>query len=489
MKIKTSLLISCAIWISAAAQLHAAATEDEAKRLTKVFQSYLSDTQGVVSVALDGDGYSVKLDFGPLADIAAAMSKDKTGVIKMSPVEFKIASQGDGKWQVVENQPFTFDLDMGEQGAIHGKEDVSKFSGVYDEKLGNFANFTREVENFTLSERIKDPNGIESLVEASFKNMKVEQTATASAGGGADLDIKYTVDAFSENINASGKTEAGVPPMNFLLTSTGGAFSVTGKNTKAKPFLDIFAFFVAHKSKELIANDQAMLKSVLTASLPLFDNMQGTGQMNGFKVATQFGEFGADTFDFAVDMNGVVKDGKFREKIGLKGINVPAALVPPWAVNLVPKNMTFDFTLSGFDLASPADAILKQIDFTKTPPLPDGFEAVLLPSLMPKGTVDIGLGPTEISNDTYNLKLEGTMSAGPAAIPTGKATITAKGLDEIMKVVQAAPPEAGLGSGMAVIIAAKGIAKAGPDGALTWDVESAPGGKVLVNGIDPTTLK
>ena len=109
MKIKTSLLISCAIWISAAAQLHAAATEDEAKRLTKVFQSYLSDTQGVVSVALDGDGYSVKLDFGPLADIAAAMSKDKTGVIKMSPVEFKIASQGDGKWQVVENQPFTFD--------------------------------------------------------------------------------------------------------------------------------------------------------------------------------------------------------------------------------------------------------------------------------------------------------------------------------------------------------------------------------------------
>ena len=54
--------------------------------------------------------------------------------------------------------------------------------------------------------------------------------------------------------------------------------------------------------------------------------------------------------------------------------------------------------------------------------------------------------------------------------------------------VPATVPEAGLGGGMAIIIAAKGIGKAGADGSISWNIESTPDGKVLVNGIDPTTL-
>ena len=53
-----------------------------------------------------------------------------------------------------------------------------------------------------------------------------------------------------------------------------------------------------------------------------------------------------------------------------------------------------------------------------------------------------------------------------------------------MKVIQASPPEAGLQGGAAMIIAAKGLGKAGSDGALTYDVEATPDGKVMVNGTD-----
>ena len=39
-----------------------------------------------------------------------------------------------------------------------------------------------------------------------------------------------------------------------------------------------------------------------------------------------------------------------------------------------------------------------------------------------------------------------------------------------------------------MIIAAKGMAKAQPDGSLAWDVEATPDGKVLVNGVDISAL-
>jgi hypothetical protein len=163
--------------------------------------------------------------------------------------------------------------------------------------------------------------------------------------------------------------------------------------------------------------------------------------------------------------------------------------VPPWATKLVPKNMSFDFTISGFDLASPAQMILDQLDLSKEPPLPDGFEQVLMPIFMPKGVVDITLNPSSVDNETYGIKMEGSLAAGPAALPTGKAKVTAKGIDELMKIIQEAPPEAGLTQGAALVIVAKGMAKAEPDGSLTWNIESSPDGKVLVNGIDPTKLK
>jgi hypothetical protein len=81
------------------------------------------------------------------------------------------------------------------------------------------------------------------------------------------------------------------------------------------------------------------------------------------------------------------------------------------------------------------------------------------------------------------------MSAGPAALPSGKAMISARGLDEVMKAIQAAPPEAGVQSGVAMIVAAKGMAKASADGSLTWEIESTAEGKVLINGIDPMKMR
>jgi hypothetical protein len=482
MKSRTGLFLSTSVLLLASTISHAFANEEEAARLQKLFSSYLTDTKGVVEVKTDGDGYAVKLDFAPLAE-------NSGGVIKISPIELKMASQGDGKWQIIEDQPLTLNLDMKDQGIIEEKIASLKMSGIFDEKLSYFSKLTGEATDISLSEKITDPNSGTTDISATVKSIKIDQTGTAAANGGVDMIAKYSIGNVVENINTAGKPQSGMPPLNLVINAAGGEYDLNAKGFKAKSIFDIMSFFVAHQTKELITKDQASLKTTLKDGVPLWDNMLVNAKFNTITVASQFGQFGLDSVEVVGDLNGIVKDGKFREKIAFNGLTMPATLVPPWATKLVPKNVSFDFTISGFDFASPAQLILDQLDLAKEPPLPDGFEQVLMPIFMPKGTVDVTLNPTSIDNDTYSVKVEGSLAAGPAALPTGKAKISAKGLDEVMKIIQAAPPEAGLQQGAALVVVAKGMAKAETDGSLTWNVESSPDGKVLVNGIDPTKLK
>lgn len=99
----------------------------------------------------------------------------------------------------------------------------------------------------------------------------------------------------------------------------------------------------------------------------------------------------------------------------------------------------------------------------------------------------MGLGPSEIVASTFDLKAEGSMTAGPAAMPAGQATIKLKGIDDIMAAIQAAPPEMGMQQMAPMVIVAKGMAK--PDGDyLSWKIESTPQGSFTVNGVDPIKM-
>ena len=71
-----------------------------------------------------------------------------------------------------------------------------------------------------------------------------------------------------------------------------------------------------------------------------------------------------DKLDILVDMNGVVADGKLREKFTLTGLKTPPGIVPAWAESLVPQQMTLDFSGTGFDLAAPAAKIIDVMDLS-----------------------------------------------------------------------------------------------------------------------------
>ncbi len=486
MNYRASLLFALPLLISVSQPALAAATDDEAARLTEVFQSYLGTTEGVVDVEPDGDDYTVTIDAAPLFAKAAT-----TGTtISLTPIELTLTDKGDGKWDVSQEGPLEFKVDSKDAVSANVKIESYDWEGVFDEKLGSFESATGEVKNASIVESVIDPTQGKIDISATIKNMAIENTGSASANGGVDMSAKYTIEGFSETIITAGDAATGKPPLNIVVTAATGLYDASAKGYKVKSILDLVAFFVAHQSKELIIKDQTALKAIMSAGLPLFDNINGTGTFNTVSVSTPIGPIGMETLTIGADVNGIVKDGKFRESIAITGLTVPPAVIPPWATQLVPKDVTFDIQGSGFDLATPADAVMAALDFSKDPPLPAGFENTLMPSLLPKGTVDVVLNPTSISNDIYSISAEGTMAAGPMnPIPSGKGTVKAKGLDELMKIIQAAPPEAGMQSGASIIIAAKGMGKAESDGSFSWNIESAGDGKVLVNGIDVTQMK
>lgn len=486
MRTTYAAIFALTLFLAANPMALAEATNEGASRLEGVFQKYLGDAEGVVSVKADGNNYNVTFDIAPLTD-KAKMDGSK---FEMSKLEFTVQDNGNGKWQVSKQGPLTLLVDVPGTLRLEASADEYTLNGVFDEAIASFSTATTEAKKFTVKEEFTDPKkGGKVNIEYEMLDNKSTSTATANASGGVDFDAKIDMGAVTEKIDIGADPTAGKPAMNLLLAAQSGSAVLKSTGLRSKSILDLVAFFVAHRDKDSIIKDQSDLKQILQAALPVWNTLGGTSEIKNVKVTAPFGEFGVDAFSGSVDMNGVVKDGKFNEKLSLTGLSLPASLVPPWAATMMPKTLNFDVTASGFDLADPASMILATLDLSTPEGLPPDFEMTLMPAFLPTGSATVTFNQTGLANDLYNLKIDGGLDVGPAAQPTGKAKISLKGLDEIAKVIMAAPPEAGLKGSGAVIIVAKGLAKTEADGTMTWNVESTPDGKILVNGTDVNTLK
>ena len=466
------------ILMGTSAQALAAATPEEAQRLTAVFQAYLGSDPGVVSVTPAGDSYKARFDLAP----HFAKIKEPGVTASITPIEWTLTDQGGGKWKVDQDQPLSFALKV--EGAVDMKGSLGsiKGTGVYDETLGAFASTATEIGQAAFEQVITD-KGQTSKVNYTVGNIKVQSAMTGTSES-ADGTTSYTFSDIHETISMSAAPDGSMPAMNVSIAASGGSQEASVKGFKPKAITGLIAWFVERPSKEQIIAGQAELKDKLRAALPVFSSMSGTATLNDLSINTMVGKFGIAKLDMGIDANGVVADGAFREKFAVTGITPPEGIVPPWATSLVPQNFTIDFSVKDFDLAKPAGMILDALDLSKEPPLPPDMENQLQQALLPKGSVTIGLGPSEVIAAIFDLKAEGTMTAGPMAMPAGQATIRLKGIDEIMSALQAAPPEMGMGQVAPVGIVAKGMAKQDADGYLSWKIESTPTGSVTINGTD-----
>ena len=275
--------------------------------------------------------------------------------------------------------------------------------------------------------------------------------------------------------------------MNLDVTAENGTSDVTYKGMKSKSVYQMIAWVVAHAGEKELKDGGAEFKKIVGDALPVFENMAGTGTIVKLTAATPIGPVTIDTVGYGVAMNGITANGLLEESFSAEGLKLPAGLVPAWATDLVPNKFSLNFKVTDFNLADPAKIMIEEFDFSKKEPSTPEVNAKLLKAVMPKGAVTISMGPSNVMAKLFDLGFEGAMTAGPVGTPVGQASIKAKGFDQVMEALKAAPPQM-VGSAIAVMIAAKGMAKTESDGAMTWKIENTTAGGILVNGIDVSKM-
>ncbi|MFM8748451.1 MAG: hypothetical protein ACKOED_17575 [Aestuariivirga sp.] len=488
MKLK-SALSGLALLAGISGPAFAAATPEEAQRLTDVFQTYLGKEPGVVTVTPEGDSYRARFDAAPLF----AKIREPNVTLSLTPIEWLITPQGGGKWQVDQDQPLAFQMKAGDaaqgaEGAIEFRIQLGSYkgTGVFDEALSSFASTSSELKQIAMDQQMS-ARGQESRTISTADSISVTWALTGSADD-AESTMNIGYQGLRQTFSGSDASGAPVPAMAFSQSSSDGKQTITSKGLKPKAIADLIAWFVQRPSGEAIAADQAELKGKLKAAMPLVRSMSSTQTMNALAVNTVAGSFGLQQLGLDMEVTGFVSDGYFRQRFSFTGISAPQELVQPWVADIIPQDFVLDFNVSKYDLAAAAALFIDKMDLAKDPPVSEAVESELIMALLPGGVVQIGLGPSEILAKAFNLKAEGGMTAGPAVMPAGKALLKLTGMDQLMAALQAAPPEMEMQNLAPMLLLVRGLARQEADGSLSWAIESTPTGGVTVNGTDLTKM-
>lgn len=450
----------------------AEATQEGVDALTATLQTYLGATEGVVTVTPADDSYDVSLDFAPL--MAKAPAEVKSTV---TPIEFSLTDNGDGTWEMEQDQPLDISIAVPGAADITVKIGSLQGSGTFDTALQAFTTSTATLTDMVVSEKITDPTTkSETNVSYTLASMKYDSSAEAGADGGVDSTATYEATGLSETMTIP---ELGMP-ITLTAANQSGSADISGLRPDA--IYQLIAFAVANPDAAAAAAQQDSLKAILKDGMPLFAHLTSTGKIETVSVETPMGPVGLTDIGFEIEANGLVEDGLFREAISLNGLSLPAGLVPEWAAQLVPTALSIDFKASGFNLATPAGMLLETMDLANPKTNTPEQDQALFTALLPTGAVDLTVAPGSITSPLYTLSYEGAFAAGPSMpMPVGKATITATGITAVEQALAAGPAEM-TGQITPVLGMAKAMAKPGENGALVWELETTATGGVLVNG-------
>lgn len=454
------------------------ATVDGAAAITSALQTYLGATDGVVTVAPEGEAYGVKLDFTPL--LSKVPQKDFESSV--TPVEFQLVDQGDGTWKMTQDQAFNLMIKMPGELDLTLSTANMKSEGVFDVALQAFTTSSSTITDMSLAEKISGTEAGATDVHYHVDSMVFESTAMEGVNGGVDGTSNMVASGLKEEMALPPMGE-GAPPTNITVTLASYEANATVAGYRPDALYKLVAFFVAHPDEASIASNQDEMKAAVTKALPFFASAKSAGTLTGLSVDTPMGVFAAATGGVDVEMNGLVADGLLREAFRLDGFTIPAGLVPDWAADLVPTKLAMDFKLTRFNLLAPVELMISAMDLTKTPPMAPEQDEAMLAALLPEGVVDVTLAPGGVTAPAYDLAYEGMLSAGPAGTPSGKARLTLTGIDKVQAALNAAPDDQ-KGQFLPMLGMAQGMAKPGDNGALVWELEMTPEGAMMVNGMN-----
>lgn len=477
--LRHSILCSVSLLALGSAVYAAPATQSGADRITAAFQTYLGDAQGVVTVTPQGETYAMRVDPAPLVKKISGEAQ-----IVASVLNYTLTDLGNGTWGVTEDQPLSIRIDIpGNMSMIYDAERMVS-EGTFDEKLKGFSSQKATLTNLGTHNITFGPEG--ELVSTSSQvtqEMHVSSTGVAASNGGVDLFADYDATGYTQKVTLLQKSaenpEAEAQPLvvDMAAASYDGDLAMNG--VKIHDILAAIAWGMARPAGDLTKDQEAEIRSMVALAMPGVTTMKATLSAKDVSLAGPFGTLTATDFGMVMDANGFVSDGRVHQAITLQGLSVPAELVPSWAANLLPTEVSFGVTATGFDLDAPVRAVLaSETAVIETPE----FKQRMGQLFMPSGTVHLTFDGAKLSNSLYDVAIDGQMDVGPGLDPVGTAVVSASGLDKVQGELSKAPPE--VAGQMAMPLAmAMGMAR-NEGGRLVWQIDASNPGALLINGIN-----
>ena len=458
-----------------------------AAQIQKDIARYLGNQafeKGVVKVEPKGDAYQLTVDFKALVK---AMPEQDFVKFDLPPYVLNVKPRPDGTWDVGStfSSKGTFEV-KGPEGQQTTEFDLKdgKMAGVYDPALAAFTNLTSSMAGMTMASK-----DAKSSVEARAGATTMTGTATKAADGGVDFAMSQTMADFSETVTID-DTETGMK-MPLTFNSPSLVVDATAKGLRSRAILDLVGFGVANEDEAKLKANQAELKTLLLAALPVWQRFDGTYKFKDLKVGTPLGEFNTTELVAKFGADGVSKNGTVSYGLKASGLTVPAIaaqMLPTWSASLLPTDIELNFGGANLDLDTMARKSIDAFDLTKEPPLPAEFGDQIGAEFLAKSP-KVLIEPSVIKNKDTEIAFKGEVrfpydKPDPTKKPDVDMTVTVSGYDKIVETLQEASkttPDAS--NAVAAALAMKGFAKTLPDGRIEWVVNGKSDGSVIVNGV------
>ncbi|WP_413988307.1 hypothetical protein ACMDCR_20055 [Labrys okinawensis] len=456
------------------APAHAApATPEGAKAIADSFAHYYGRKlidKGIATVTPNGDHY----------DVTFAIDNAKLGLpadgpqFQFAPFTMQMTQKGDGTYAYTADQSIDLTFKAAKtKEPLEFAEHLKSCSGngVLDLKRMVFLTQAMTCESTVLT--VRSP--VEDI-DASMGKLTIQGHAKPGASDGIDIGVTGDLQDFVETVTVKDPRNPS-PPVAIRADRVHQEATAAGiRNTQ---LLEALAFFVDHDFT-VDQNDQAAAQAKLKAMLPLWQDLKGDIRYDNASVGTPKGIVKIASVDSQVITTGAVKDTNINQKISFSGLELPDGMVPDWAGPLVPRSATLNFRLTGLDLDLVANKLIEVVGASKAMEQHEAIRSAILAILF--GSQAHLSFEQSLTAPAFDVKGQGESTVSPTQ--RGKATVSASSLDAVMDAFTkgaASTPNAQQGvMGVAFL---KGLAKTGPDGRLTWDIDFDSAAKtVTVNG-------
>lgn len=464
-----------------------AATIDQAgaDQLRGTFERYIgtapSGQTPYVSVAPDGTAYKVTIDSHGIITAIAATLKAPINA-DASPISFHAAPVDGGKWRIYDFSAMKGSFAIKDESTSITVDKVD-FDGIYDPAIAAFETSKTSIPLMTVDQQTDNAMG-----SAITRDAVQTTTGTAAHDGTTDAAVDAKFGSYQQTItmaSLAGPSANGDKQTDTVkISAASRAFQIDMKGVHTKDMLDIWALIMANKSSQADVADTAAFKTAFLKFLPVIDTMAVTDGFKGIAINTPYGQANIASSGAKFNLSTAAGANTAAFNINLDSVAVDSVLIPPGVGPLLPTKISFGADVKNFDLPAVFRKAVELDETKATNPISkDAYDEAMTAALVPTGAVLVTLPPSAISGKDYTIAWQGDVKTTLGKTPhaTFHLDVKATGVDAIAKQVgQLKVPNAA--EAMIGIYAAQALAKKEPDGSVSWAIDYADGGEVLVNG-------